>query len=147
MAITYMHRRSSGIYEFRRMLPKTLVGKPMPVYARHELVQLLNPATGCFKQELTISLRTNDAGEGKRRDFREGTRVDDLFASAERLVASGRPMDANSGAAIDLEELRANVLAALLAADAAEREEGMIGGVCKRAKSGRNGPNLCPYPI
>ena len=124
MAITYMQRRRSGVYEFRRMLPRSLAGKPMPAYARRELAELLNPATDCFKRELTVSLRTNEAREAKRRDFKEGARVGDLFASAERIIANGKPTPANNGAAIDLVELRSNVLAGLLAADAAEREEG-----------------------
>ena len=42
--------------------------------------------------------------------------------AAERLITNGPP--SSSGGAIDLEELRANVLAELLAADAAEREDG-----------------------
>jgi hypothetical protein len=125
MAITYMQRRRSGIYEFRRMLPRALAGKPMPAHARRELAELLNDETGRFKGELTVSLHTTDPAEGKRRDIKEGARVDALFAAAERLITNGPPSSsAGEGEAIDLEELRANVLAELLAADAAEREDG-----------------------
>ena len=125
MAITYMQRRRSGIYEFRRMLPRALAGKPMPAHARRELAELLNAQTERFKGELTVSLHTTDPTEGKRRDIKEGARVDALFAAAERLITNG-PQSSSAGerGAIDLEELRANVLAELLAADAAEREDG-----------------------
>jgi hypothetical protein len=57
-------------------------------------------------------------------DIKEGARVDALFAAAERLITNGPPSSsADEGGAIDLEQLRANVLSELLAADAAERED------------------------
>lgn len=119
MAITYMQRRRSGIYEFRRMLPRSLAGKEVPAYARDSLAELTNSATGRFKRELAISLRTADPNEGKRRDLREASRVSDLFAKAEQLMV-GPP----APTAIDLDGLHAFVLSGLLSADALEREEG-----------------------
>lgn len=125
MAITYMQRRRSGIWEFRRMLPRSLAGKPMPSHARPQLAELLNTTTGCFKRELAISLGTSDAREAKRRDLVEATRVDALLAEAQRLVtAPPSPPSSSDGAAINLDELRSAVLAELLARDEAEREEG-----------------------
>ncbi|MBM6593031.1 site-specific integrase [Microvirga sp. BT291] len=120
MAITYMQRRRSGIYEFRRMLPRSLAGKPVPAYAREALAELTNLKTGRFKRELTVSLQTTDLREGKKRDLREGVRVAELFALAERLIAHGP--QATGG--LDLEDLQASVMAELLAADEEAREEG-----------------------
>lgn len=67
-ALSYMQRRSSGIYEFRRMLPRSLAGREPPAAGRERLKELINPSTGRFKREITISLRTTDVAEGKRRD-------------------------------------------------------------------------------
>jgi hypothetical protein len=89
MALTYMQRRRSGIYEFRRMLPRSLAGKPVPSWARERLVELVNPKTGSFKRELTISLGTSDHREARRKVLREAARVSDLFARAETLIAQG----------------------------------------------------------
>lgn len=61
------------------MLPRSLAEKPAPAYAREVLAELINPKTGCFKRELTVSLRTSDPHEGKRRDLREAARVGDLL--------------------------------------------------------------------
>ena len=73
-AITYMQRRRSGIYEFRKRLPKELAGKVAPPHARVAVAELINPKTGRFKAELTISLRTNEQDVAKRRDFKEPAR-------------------------------------------------------------------------
>lgn len=124
MAITYMQRRRSGIYEFRQMLPRSLAGKPAPTHAREVLAELINPKTGCFKRELTVSLRTSDPREAKRRDLREAARVGDLFKLADRLVAQGPQAVPTNPGGLDLEELQANVLAELLGFDELEREEG-----------------------
>jgi uncharacterized protein DUF6538 len=142
-----MQRRRSGIYEFRRMLPRALAGKPMPAHARRELAELLNAKTGRFKGELTVSLHTADPTEGKWRDIKERARVDDLFAAAERLIANGPPSSsAGEGGAIDLEELRANVLAELLVADAAEREDGDDRRRLQTAAERTQSPDLVDVP-
>ncbi len=46
-----MQRRSSGIYEFRKRLPKELAGKPAPEHAKRHVPELVNPNTGRFKRE------------------------------------------------------------------------------------------------
>jgi integrase len=117
----------------------------MPPYARRELVELLNTKTGCFKRELTVSLQTKDNAEGKRRDLRQGTRVADLFAAAELLITNGQPQSADGGA-IDLAELQSFVVAELLAADAAEREEGDDRRRLQTAEDRARWPDLVAVP-
>jgi len=105
------------------MLPRSIAGKPVPPHAREALAELINPKTGCFKRELTVSLQTTDPSVAKRKDLREAARVGDLFALAERLVASGPTQDSRSaGGTIDLQELQSATVAELLARDEEERE-------------------------
>lgn len=122
MAITYMQRRRSGIYEFRRMLPRSLAGKPAPAHVRTSLSELINPNTGCFKRELTVSLQTSDPREGKRKDMREGSRVADLFARAEELIAAGPSASTAPPTVPNLSELQSATVTRLLAKDEEERE-------------------------
>jgi hypothetical protein len=49
-----MQRRKSGIYEFRKMLPRSLAGRNAPMHVRDTLRELINIHTGCFKRELTV---------------------------------------------------------------------------------------------
>lgn len=61
--ITFMQRRKgSGIYEFRKRLPTELAGRPAPAWLKEhqDLALLINPQSGNFKRELTVSLKTND---------------------------------------------------------------------------------------
>ena len=51
-ALSYMQRRKSGIYEFRKRLPESLAGKPAPSHMRKDFSDLINPKTGHFKREL-----------------------------------------------------------------------------------------------
>jgi hypothetical protein len=106
------------------MLPRSLAGKPAPDHAREDLAELINPKTGCFKRELTVSLRTSDTREGKRRDLREAARVGDLFKLAEKLIAQDPSAVASMREGLDLEELQATVMVELLGTDELEREEG-----------------------
>lgn len=105
------------------MLPRSLAGKPAPDFTRGPLAELINSTTGCFKRELTVSLRTSDLRTAKRLDMREGTRVGELFELAEKLIATG-PTQSRlaTGETIDFQELQAATLAELLAKDDAERE-------------------------
>ena len=65
-ALTYMPRRSSGTYGFRKRLPETLAGKPVPPHMRDTFSELVNPATSSFKRELVRSLETKDEKPAKR---------------------------------------------------------------------------------
>ncbi len=42
MAMTYMQRRRSGIYEFRKRLPESMAGKPAPAHIRDAYPDLVN---------------------------------------------------------------------------------------------------------
>jgi hypothetical protein len=96
--ITYMQRRSSGIYEFRKRLPKELAGKPAPEHAKRYVPELVNPDTGRFKRELTVSLGTNDPKAAKRRDLAEALKAADLFEKATLSQdIGGRRGDAQTG--------------------------------------------------
>jgi hypothetical protein len=95
------------------------------MHVRDTLRELINIRTGCFKRELTVSLKTNDQREGARRDMQEAVRVNRLFDLAERLVSSGQPaLGTEAIADVDLNELEASVYAELLANDEAERQDG-----------------------
>ncbi len=47
-ALSYMQRRASGVYEFRKRLPEALAGKPVPSHMRDVFPDLVNPKTRCF---------------------------------------------------------------------------------------------------
>ncbi len=121
MAITYMQRRRSGVYEFRRMLPKRLAGKPAPEHLRAAFPEVVNLKTGCFKRELTVSLRTSDAQLAKRRDLREAVRVADLMTAVESAMADAPHAQRSAVAAISLAEIESRVLSDLLRRDDEER--------------------------
>lgn len=145
MAITYMQRRKSGIYEFRRMLPTVLAGKLAPDFMREPLAELINPKTGCFKRELTVSLATKDPKEAKRRDLREATRVTEVFSRAERMAKEGPLRERPAVTTVDLAELEARVVAGWLEWEEAQRE-----GDDRRhlltAEERAHWPDLAPVP-
>jgi hypothetical protein len=126
--LSYMQRRRSGIYGFRKRLPTELAGRPAPGHLGAEFVELVNPGTGRFKGEIVRSLGTSDYREAKRRDLREARKALALFDAAARALARGggaisadhRP----GGAMPDLAEIEAETVAALLSQDEAERSEG-----------------------
>lgn len=62
-ALSYMQRRKSGTYEFRRRLPEALAGKPVPTHMREAFAELVNPKTSQFKREVVRSLGTKDLKE------------------------------------------------------------------------------------
>jgi integrase len=121
-ALSYMQRRVSGTYEFRKRLPEVLAGKDAPAHMRATFGDLINAKTGCFKRELVRSLHTKDIKQAKRRDHQEALRASQLFDEALRALA-GNPTPGPLTDA-DLQEIADEVYAALLGADAAEREEG-----------------------
>ena len=74
-ALSYMQRRASGTYEFRKRLPEALAGKPVPSHMRDAFPDLINPKTHCFKRELVRSLATKELKEAKRRDHQEALKA------------------------------------------------------------------------
>jgi len=121
-ALSYMQRRVSGTYEFRRRLPEVLAGKDVPAHMREAFGDLINIKTGCFKRELVRSLQTKDIKQAKRRDHQEALRATHLFEDAARELAgqSGPPVLSEA----DLQDIADGVYADLLGADDAEREDG-----------------------
>jgi integrase len=67
-AISYLQRRQSGTYEFRRRLPRALAGRPAPDHMNERFDSLINARTRCFKQEFVRSLRTKNIEQAKTRD-------------------------------------------------------------------------------
>lgn len=81
-ALSYMQRRASGTYEFRKRLPEALAGKPAPTHMRDAFPDLVNPKTLRFKREAVRSLKTTNFKKAKRRDHREAFRATQLFDDA-----------------------------------------------------------------
>jgi integrase len=124
--MSYMQRRKSGIYEFRKRLPTSLAGVPCPDHLKIELGELVNPQTGRFKRELTSSLGTTDHRIAKRRDLAEAARVTDLLEEASRLLQGG-PVAGTTSAPASYpteEEIEADVIRGLLDADDKDRMDG-----------------------
>jgi hypothetical protein len=121
-ALSYMQRRVSGTYEFRKRLPERLAGREVPAHMREAFSDLINPKTGSFKRELVRSLQTKDLKQAKRRDHQEALRATQLFELAIRTLA-GEPK-AGALTDTDLQEIADEVYAELLEGDAAERDEG-----------------------
>jgi integrase len=142
-ALSYMQRRTSGIYEFRRRLPREIAGKPAPAKARQLLSELINPETGRFKQELTVSLGTSDHQAAKRKDMRQAVRVADLFAKAVRVVR-GEEEGAEVFSLPSPEEIEADTIRELLRADEEEREEGDARRHMQTAEERAQWPDLLP---
>src|SRR3954471_5082646 len=123
--LSYMQRRRSGIYEFRKRLPLGLAGQPAPDHLSAELIELVNQRTGRWKGEIVRSLGTSDYREAKRRDLREARKELALFDAAARALVRGGDIPAwHQPANPDLTEIEAETIAALLAEDEAERTEG-----------------------
>ncbi|SCB25869.1 hypothetical protein GA0061099_1003657 [Bradyrhizobium yuanmingense] len=121
-ALSYMQRRASGTYEFRKRLPEALAGKPAPSHIRDAFPDLVNPKTQRFKRELVRSLATKELKQAKRRDHQEALKAARLFdAAVEALTPRAivaQPVN------LDLKQLSDDVFAALLAEDEAERTDG-----------------------
>lgn len=49
--LTYMQRRPSGIYEFRKRLPQELAGRQAPKHLHSGLSELINPKTGIPREK------------------------------------------------------------------------------------------------
>ncbi|RTL76108.1 MAG: site-specific integrase [Bradyrhizobiaceae bacterium] len=121
-ALSYMQRRASGTYEFRKRLPEVLAGKPVPAHMREAFLDLINPKTRCFKRELVRSLSTKDVKEAKRRDHQEALKASELFEAAVNALTP--PAVAAQPVTLDLKQLGDDVYAELLGADEAERTDG-----------------------
>lgn len=125
VGLSYMQRRTSGIYEFRKRLPQELAGKPVPQNLPTTFSELVNPTTKRFKRELTISLQTTDFNSAKRKDMREALRVIDLFALAGRYLRGEVSEQLSHALSLpSLEEIETDTISALLKQDEETREDG-----------------------
>lgn len=143
-ALSYMQRRASGTYEFRKRLPEALAGKPVPAHMRDAFPDLINQKTHCFKRELVRSLATKEVKEAKRRDHHEALKAAQLFDAAVRALTPSAV--AVQPVALDLKQLGDDVLASLLAADEAERVEGDDRRHLQRPEDRARWPDLTHVP-
>lgn len=120
-ALSYMQRRTSGTYEFRKRLPESLAGKPVPASMRERFRDLVNADTGRFKREVVCSLDTKDLREAKRRNHRKALCVTQLLDSAMSAISDGPP---SGSTFVNVREIESEVLGELLSADADERTNG-----------------------
>jgi integrase len=122
-ALSYMQRRRSGTYEFRRRLPQVLAGKPVPAHMHDAFADLINTKTGCFKREFVRSLDTKELRKAKPLDHREALnftrRVDDAVAALKPPVVPQSALGV-----VDAHEIGEAVYRKLLADDEAERVMG-----------------------
>ncbi len=143
-ALSYMQRRASGTYEFRKRLPEALAGKPVPAHMREAFPDLINPKTHCFKRELVRSLATKELKEAKRRDHQEALKASELFDAAVKALTPSavavRPVK------LDLKKLGDHVYAGLLRADEAERIEGDDRRHLQTPEERAQWPNLAASP-
>jgi integrase len=148
--LSYMQRRSSGRYEFRKRLPGSLAGQPAPAHVKVAFPELVNPKTGCFKGELVRSLETTDYREAKRRDLREARKALDMFAAAERVLngqAEGAAVSAASCSPdVDLAVIEAETVAELLSQDDAQRTHGDDRRRLQSREERAQWPDLVPIP-
>lgn len=122
-----MQRRpGSGIYQFRKRLPKELAGKVAPEHIRRGLPELVNTDTGCFKRELVVSLGTNDLRAAKRKDLAEALRAADLFETARLLLLGGEAgnLQQTPVALPDASAIQAWAFRSVLAEDEQTRRQG-----------------------
>jgi integrase len=146
--LSYMQRRTSGIYEFRKRLPTELAGQPAPAHMRVAYPDLVNLKTGCFKGEVVRSLGTSDYGEAKRRDLREARNALDTFDAAMRALRLGPANAPQAGMPTgpDLEAIEAEAIAELLARDDEERTEGDDRRRLQTPGERAQWPDLVPVP-
>lgn len=120
-ALSYMQRRKSGTYEFRRRLPEALAGKPAPDHLRDAFSDLINAKTARFKREVVRSLGTKELKDAKRRDHREALKADQRFDEALRALTVDPTQSSNP---IDPKGIADEVFLELLASDETERMQG-----------------------
>jgi hypothetical protein len=120
--ISYIQRRRSGVYEFRKRLPQMLAGKPVPANMRDKFPSLVNTGAGRFKREFVQSLDTKETAAAKKQALRIALRLGIIVDEAVAALASpssSAPTPQPSG--IAPHEIGEAVYRQLLADDEAER--------------------------
>jgi hypothetical protein len=120
--MSYIQRRRSGVYEFRRRMPQALAGRAVPADMRERFPDLINAKAGCFKREYVRSLDTKDSSAAKRKAHRLASWWIDLTETAVERMES--PPTSSSDPSIDPQAIGEAVYRQLLAGDEAERLEG-----------------------
>lgn len=119
-ALSYMQRRRSGTYEFRRRLPQVLAGKPAPDHIRSAFPILINASTGLFKREFVRSLDTKELRPAKTRDHQEALTFARLLE--EVMAALSHPAATPSApVTVDANEIGESVFRQLLEDDETTR--------------------------
>jgi integrase len=122
-ALSYMQRRRSGIYEFRRRLPQVLAGKRVPAHMNGAFLDLINAKTGCFKREFVRSLDTKEVRQAKTLDHREALKFARLVDDAVEALEPS-PMPPTPAGIVDASEIGEALYRKLLADDESERVMG-----------------------
>lgn len=104
-------------------MPKAFAKTPAPEFIRREFPDLVNPKTGCFKSEVSVSLKTSDPAEAKRRGRKVGLALNERIAAARKALAKGPTPDAKPEARpIDADEVAHDLRASWLAWDDDQRD-------------------------
>jgi hypothetical protein len=81
--MSYVQRRRSGVYEFRKRLPLALAGKDVPAHMRTRFPDVINITTGKFKHEFVQSLDTKEASAAKKQAHRAALKLARMIEDAE----------------------------------------------------------------
>lgn len=92
-ALSYMQRRASGVYEFRKRVVAELAGRPAPAFMRSAFPALVNAETGRFKREVVLSLGTKDPKLAKKADLRKASEFFRMMEEALALYRAGPPTE------------------------------------------------------
>lgn len=117
--MSYVQRRRSGVYEFRKRLPQALAGRDVPGHMRSGFPDLINSSTGKFKTEFVQSLDTKEAARAKKQAHRIALKFMAMVEEAEAAISN--PPMSHGPAAIDAKEVGEAVYRRLLEDDEAER--------------------------
>ena len=117
--MSYVQRRRSGVYEFRKRLPQALAGKDFPTHLGTRFPDLINTTTGKFKHEFVQSLDTKEASAAKKQAHRAALKLARMIEDAEAALTAQR--NSSPPATITPKEIGEAVYRRLLADDEAER--------------------------
>lgn len=88
--MSYVQRRRSGVYEFRKRLPQALAGKAVPEHMRGRFTDFINIGTGKFKGEFVQPLDTKEAAAAKKQAYRTALKLAVVIEDAEAALATPR---------------------------------------------------------
>lgn len=105
--MSYVQRRRSGVYEFRKRLPQMLAGKDVPAHMRARFPDLINTATGKFKYEFVQSLDTKEPAAAKKQAHRVALKFAAVVEGASAAMTTQSP--ASQISTFDAKEIGAAV--------------------------------------